>query len=241
MGRDEEDVENISPHVRIRVDPQTKKEWIEYAENHHNGNLTALIKHAVNNTISDTWVLENEYRPDAEIDTSELEEGVTEITDRLSVVERKLDDLALQSGEKPESDFNRDEIIKLAHHCQDLLPRLQSEIQFPPLQKGYSVKSGEVPDDFLERIPSDGGEHTLSQIRAKITGRAEDLADALDKPPHQVRQALAFLEQTETGLLVESTVDAGERRWFVRDPDASPDFDFLEGNHLNQQSEGQNQ
>ena len=239
MPPDEEDLEDISPHIRIRIDPQKKKEWLEYAEKHHHGNLTGLIKHAVDNTIGDTWVLKDKHHSGTETDTSELEEGVTEITDRLSVVERKLDDLALHSSEESDSEFSRDELIKLANRCQDLLPRLQSEIQFPSLRQGFSVQLREVPDDFLQDGPSKSSKNTLARSRAKITGRAEDLADALDKPSHQVRQALAFLEQTETGAVVESTIDEGERRWFIRDPDAVPDFGFLEQNQPDQETDDQ--
>ncbi|GAB7091432.1 hypothetical protein JCM18237_17030 [Halorubrum luteum] len=239
MPPDEEDLEDISPHIRIRIEPQKKKEWLKYAEKHHHGNLTGLIKHAVDNTIDDTWVLKDKHHSGAETDTSELEEGVTEVTDRLSVIEQKLDELALHSSEEPESELNRDEVMKLAHRCHDLLPHLQSEIQFPSLQEGFSVQLREVPDDFLEPGHSESGENTLARIRAKITGRAEDLADALDKPTHQVRQALIFLEQAETGSLVESTIDDGERRWFVRDPDTVPDFDFLEQHQSDQQSDEQ--
>lgn len=239
MPPDKEDVEDISPHVRIRIDPGKKKDWMEYAEKHHHGNLTDLIKHAVDNTIDDTWVLADKHHSETEIDTSELEEGVTEITDRLSLLERKLDDLALHSSEESESEFNRDEQIKLANRCQDLLPRLQSEIQFPPLRQGFSVQLQEVPDDFLQDGPSKSSENTLARIRARITGRAEDLADALDKPSYQVRQALAFLEQTETGPPVESAIDDGERRWFIRDPDAAPDFGFLEQNQPDQEDNNQ--
>lgn len=239
MPTDEEDLEDISPHIRIRIDPQNKKDWIEYAEEHHHGNLTDLIKHAVENTISDTWVLEDKHHSETEIDTSDLEEGMSEITGKLSVVERKLDDLSLQSGEEPESNLSRDELMKLALRCQDLLPRLQSEIQFPPIQQGFSVQLQEVPSDFLQNDQSESSEQTLARIRARITGRAEDLADALDKPTYQVRQALAFLEQTETGSPVESTIDDGERRWFIRDPDTVPDFGFLKQNQPDQQSDDQ--
>jgi hypothetical protein len=129
--------------------------------------------------------------------------------------------------------------LQLAHRCQDLLPRLQSEIQFPSIQQGFSVQLQEVPSDFLQNDQSGSSEQTLARIRARITGRAEDLADALDKPTYQVRQALAFLEQTETGSPVESTIDDGERRWFVRDPDAAPDFDFLKQDQQIQQSDQQ--
>ena len=239
MPPGEEDVEDISPHVRIRIDPEKKKNWIEYAEKHHHGNLTDLIKHAVDNTVEDTWVLADKHHPEMGIDTSELEEGVSEVTDRLSVVEQKLDDLALHSSDESESELSRDEVMKLAHRCHDLLPRLQSEIQFPSVQQGFSVQLREVPDDFLQSSQSKGDGDTLARIRSRITGRAEDLADALDEPSYQVRQALIFLEQTETGSPVESIVNEGERRWFIRDPDAAPDFSFLEQNQPDQQSDDQ--
>jgi hypothetical protein len=230
MASDDEGIENISPHIRIRIKPQKKKEWLEYAEEHHHGNLTDLLKDAVDNTISDNWVLEDKHSPETEIDTSELEEGVTEINDRLSVVERKLDDLTLQSSEDSEPNLGRDDLIKLANRCHDLLPRLQSEVQFPPLQQSLSVQPEDLSSKFEQDIQSERKEDSIHSIRAKMTGRAEDIANAFEKPTHHVRQALIFLEESETGALIESTVDEGVRRWFIRDPDADPEFELL-GDH----------
>jgi len=228
MSSEDDELEDISPHIRIRIDPRKKKEWLEYADEHHHGNLTDLIKDAVDNTIDDTWVLEEKHQASTEIDTSGLEEGISEVNDRLSVVEKQINDLSLQSNEDSEAGFSRDELVKLANNCHDLLPRLQSEIQFPPLQRSLSIDLNDIPDEYEQEAKSSNATSPLGSIRAKITGRPEDLADALDEPVHHMRQALIFLEQSDTGLLVESAIDEGERRWFVRDPDASPDFDFLE-------------
>lgn len=228
MSSEDDELEDISPHIRIRIDPRKKKEWLEYADEHHHGNLTDLIKDAVDNTIGDTWVLEEKHQANTEIDTSGLEEGISEVNDRLSVVEQKINDISLQSHEESETEFSRDEIIKLANNCHDLLPRLQSEVQFPPLQRSLSIDLNDIPNEYEQEAKSNNATNPLGSLRAKITGRPEDLADALDEPVHHVRQALIFLEQSETGSLVESTIDEGERRWFVRDSDANPDFGFLE-------------
>lgn len=228
MSFEDDELEDISPHIRIRIDPRKKKEWLEYADEHHHGNLTDLIKDAVSNTIDDTWVLEEKQQANTEINTSGLEEGISEVNDRLSVVEQQINDLSLQSNADSDTEFSRDELIKLANNCHDLLPRLQSEIQFPPLQRSLSVDLNDIPKEYEQEVKSNNVTNPVGSIRAKISGRPEDLADALEEPVHHVRQALIFLEQSDTGMLVESVVDEGERRWFVRDPDASPDFDFLE-------------
>lgn len=230
MSSEDDELEDISPHIRIRIDPRKKKEWLEYADEHHHGNLTDLIKDAVDNTIDDTWILEDKHRPDSELDTSELEGGISEVNDRLSVVEEKINDLSLQSNEDSETDFSRDELIKLANSCHDLLPRLQSEIQFPPLQRSLSIDLDDIPSEYQQEVEDNNVTNPAGSIRAKMTGRPEDLSDALEEPVHHVRQALIFLEQSNTGSLVESTIDEGERRWFVRDPDATPEFDFVEEN-----------
>lgn len=228
MASDDGELEDISPHIRIRIDPRKKKQWLEYADEHHHGNLTDLIKDAVDNTIDDTWVLEDKHQAGTDIDTSGLEEGIAEVNDRLSVVEKQINDLSLQSNDDSKAGFSRDELIKLANNCHDLLPRLQSEIQFPSLQQSLSVSLNDIPDEYEREAKSSNATNPLASIRAKITGRPEDLAEALNEPVHHVRQALIFLEQSETGSLIESTIDEGERRWFVRDIDASPDFDFLD-------------
>lgn len=228
MPSEDDELEEISPHIRIRIDPRKKKKWVEYADEHHHGNLTDLIKDAVENTIDDTWVLAEKHQIKTDFDTSDLEEGISEVNDRLSVIEQQINDLSLQSNETSATDFSRDEIIKLANNCHDLLPRLQSEIQFPPLQRSLSIDLNDIPKEYEQEVKTNNATNPLASIRAKITGRPEDLADALDEPVHHVRQSLIFLEQSETGSQVESTIDEGERRWFVRDPDASPDFDFLD-------------
>jgi hypothetical protein len=228
MGSDGDELEDISPHIRIRIDPRKKKEWLEYAQEHHYGNLTDLIKSAVDNTIDDKWVLEEKHQSDMDIDTSGLEEGIVDINDKLSIVEQKIDDLALQSGEETHTELSRDDLIKLANRCHDLLPRLQSEVQFPSLHQSFSIDLDNLPSDIDREIQSKSSADSIEWVRAKITGRAEDIANALEESVHHVRHALIFLEQSETGSLVESVNDEGERRWFVRDPDASTDFSFLE-------------
>ena len=107
MPSEDEDFADISPHTCIRIAPRKKKEWLEYADENHHGNLTDLIKDAVDNTIENKWVLANKHQAESDIDTSELEDGVTEITDRLSVVEDKIKDLSLQSTGAAETELLR--------------------------------------------------------------------------------------------------------------------------------------
>lgn len=228
MPSEDEDIEDISPHIRIRIDPRKKKEWLEYADENHHGNLTDLIKDAVDNTIEDKWVLANKHQAESDIDTSELEDGITEITDRLSVVEDKINDLSVQSTGGAETELSRDDLIQLANSCHDLLPRLQGEIQFPPLDQSLAIELDDLPREYERKATSSSVENPTDFVRAKATGRAEDVATALEEPVHKIRQALMYLEQSDTGMYVESTIDQGVQRWFVRDPNASPDFDFLE-------------
>lgn len=227
MPSDSEDLEDISPHIRIRIAPQKKKQWIEYADEHHHGNLTDLIKDAVDNTISDNWILEEKSQAGADLDTSELEEEVSETNARLSVIEQKLDDLSLQSDEPSESELTRDDIIKIANNCHDLLPRVQNDTQLPPLQQALSINIDDIPEEHVQEMQSGAVPETVESIRAQMTGRPDEIADALDESIPHVRQALIFLEQSETGSIVNSVIDQGERRWFVRHHEARSNFDFI--------------
>jgi len=226
MSSEDDELEDISPHIRIRIDPR-KKEWLEYADEHHHGNLTDLIKDAVDNTIDGNWVLEDKHQANTEIDTSGLEEGISEVNDRLSVVEKQLNDLSLQSNQESDISASRDEILKLANKCHDLLPHLQSEIQFPTLSKSISVDLSNIPKKYLQEDDESSDAYSEERIRAKVTGRAEDISNALEEPVSHVRQALIFLEQSETGSMIKSTIEEGERRWFVHDDELSPVMYYL--------------
>lgn len=227
MSSEDDELEDISPHIRIRIDPRKKKEWLEYADEHHHGNLTDLIKNAVDNTTDGKWVLEDKHQTSTEIDTSGLEEGISEVNDRLSVVEKQINDLSLQSSEDSETSVSRNEILKLANRCHDLLPHLQSEIQFPSLRESLSADLSNIPKEYLQDDNQSSAAHSEERIRAKITGRAEDISTALEEPVSHVRQALIFLEQSETGSIIRSTIQDGERRWFVHDDSLSPVMYYL--------------
>jgi len=95
---------DISPHVRIRIDPERKREWLEYADE-NDLSLTDLIKTAVDNTISDTWVLESEVERsdvgEVDVDLDGVDDGIDEVLERLTAIESQLDRVTLQDTGSP--------------------------------------------------------------------------------------------------------------------------------------------
>ncbi|OAQ51723.1 hypothetical protein HTG_16835 [Natrinema mahii] len=190
------DLDDISPHVRIRVKPETKRKWLEYTDE-NDLTLTDLITTSVNNTISDDWVLadEQDSTGSAEVDTSGLEAGVETLKDRLSAIETQLDDLSVSDASN--EDLDRMELVTLANNVHDKLPVVADETQLIEISQHVT-----------------GLDH---QDRPRVTGTAQDISAVLDEPEHQIRSALIYLEQQEN-TSIASTIHDGTRRWFERDP-----------------------
>lgn len=182
--------------LNIRISKAQKKKWKEYADEEGHGSLTNLIKHSVESTISDEWVLRSET--DINIDTDSLDLGLSELDNRLQAIEHQLDALqGPQQEDDKDRNLDRDELIQLANRCHDLLPQV-------PTEEHLQILTEHV-------VPFDSAEKPM------LTGTAEDIANELDEPVFAVRQALIWLEQ-EQHAGVESMIDGGVRRWYELDP-----------------------
>ena len=190
MPPDEEDVEDISPHVRIRIDPGKKKDWMEYAEKHHHGNLTDLIKHAVDNTIDDTWVLESDQRQTTEVDLEPIQQELSELKDDVSYIQKTVEQLERPSGGESER-LDRDETLDLATQLHDMIPDVPRDEEPPPMD----------PDQLDEH---------------ERTGLPSELADELDLSGHQVRQALIELQSSLSNIKTRQKGD--KRQWYEETP-----------------------
>lgn len=194
-GTDE--LEDVSPHVRLRVDPDMKRRWMQYTDENRM-TLTDLIVESVENTISGEWVLAEEQQSESvEVDLSGVEGGVEEILSRLSALENQLDAAAVGPGEASEDALSEGELQDLEHELIDVIPRVRDVEML-----------GEVSVNTAGLNPKE---------RAQLSGTASDVAAVVDRPEGDVRSALIYSEKNEYSD-VESVVEDGVRRWFLRDP-----------------------
>lgn len=195
---------DISPHVRIRIDPERKREWLEYADE-NDLSLTDLIKTAVDNTISDTWVLESDVERsdmgEVDVDLDGVDDGIDEVLERLTAIESQLDGVTLQDTGDIETP-DRNELIQLANRCHNHLPK---------------VRDGDHLREISSRIVTPDGTEV-----PQLTGTAEDIARELGEDQERVRQALIFLEQ-EQHANISSVIQEGIRRWYEVDPSVGLD------------------
>lgn len=199
-----EEAEDVSPHVRIRVHPEQKREWLEYADN-NNLSLTDLIKDSVENTISDEWVLASEAEADldlSEIDFGDLEEDMEEVKSTLEAFKEHLDTLTVD-GRDSEEFLNRGELLSLAERVQTNLP---------------VVNDGDMLIEMCENVL-----HVQEDQVPWFTGRAIDIARTIGEPEGHVRQTLIWLESDQQVSNVSSIIHEGERRWYEVDPHKTVD------------------
>ena len=195
----ERDLDDISPHVRIRINQRKKRDWLEYADE-HNLSLTDLIKDSVENTISDEWVVASEAEPDidlGELDVGGIDEDIEEVKSMLEAFETQLDNLTVENTSGDEL-LERSELLPLAERVQDKLPE---------------VSDG---DSLIEL-----GKNVMQLHEHQIpwyTGRAIDIANAIDEPESHVRQALIWMESEQQVSNVASIIHDGERRWYEVNP-----------------------
>lgn len=201
--------DEVSPHVRLRIEKELKREWLEFLdESNQYTTLTDLITTSVNNTINEKWVLVSDEE-DASV-PNDLNDSIESISSRLEVIETQLDDATLGESDPADQELSEQELLDLARVCHDNLPVVQNGDHLRDLTTLYPVK--------------------LSvDMKAKVTGTAQDISAHINKPVGQVRNALIYLERQETGN-VESIVHEGTRRWFEKDPtaDRDPELSQLE-------------
>ena len=191
--------EDVSPHVRLRIEPEQKKKWLDFIEDSDNyTTLTDLIKTSVSNTIDSKWVLVDGDRDESV--PNDLTDSIDEIDSRLDVIETQLDDAVLGDADPSEQRLTEQELMDLARVCHDNLPLVQDAGHLRDLSTHYDIKLS-------------------SDIQAKVSGTAQDISAHISEPVDHVRNALIYLERQETAN-VESVVHEGTRRWFEKDPNA---------------------
>lgn len=199
-----EEAEDISPHIRIRINPEQKRDWLEYADN-NNLTLTDLVKDSVENTISDDWVLASEAESDfdfGDLDFGDLEEDMQEVKSMLQAFETQLDDITVAESTTDEELLERHELLPLSERVQDQLPEVSDGDALIELGKN-------VIELHEHQIPW-------------FTGRARDIAKAIDEPENHVRQALIWMESEQVSN-VSSIIYDGERRWYEVNPNKTVD------------------
>jgi hypothetical protein len=198
----DDEPDDVSPHVHLKISPAKKRRWVEYADEHYRGNLSSLIEDAVDNTLSGMWVLksesaEQEAEQKVNVDLSGLDEGLDHITTQLSAIQDQLDTVASGSSVEPGRRLEREELVKLASKVHDSLPLVSGTHDLVDLKNAVVT------------LPTDE--------RAKLSGTIDDLAAHLDRDPIEVWQACLFLENDEHNN-VYSIVDEGDRRWYELKP-----------------------
>lgn len=190
--------------LNIRIAPSQKRDWEEYASAEGYGTLTNLIKHSVESTISDEWVLQSET--DIEVDSDDLDIDLSGIESRLSVIEDQLDTIqSPPADEADERELERHELIELANRAHKRLPKVPT-----PEYLDVLVEYPNIVDE---------------DEKPMLTGTAADIADVLGEPVYHVRQSLIWLER-EQHAGVDSRIDDGIRRWYELDP--SMDIDDID-------------
>ncbi|WP_152529757.1 hypothetical protein [Candidatus Halobonum tyrrellensis] len=207
---------DVSPHVHAKVGEETKKRWLEYAHEHHRGNLSSLIVEAVDQTISDHWVLESEAQSKTEnidVDLSGVDEELEDVQEQLIVLSRQIDGLTVADATGGEKELEESELIRLANLIYDTLPSAPSEWAFTHLMKYWS-----------ELEP---------KHRPKISGNADDLADYHEESRYHIQDAAIYLENKDES--VKSVIDSGIRRWYIHRPDSPDEWKWVK--ELNEHSD----
>jgi predicted DNA-binding protein len=115
--------EDEAPYIRVRLPPEQKQRWREYAEEHHHETISGLVRDAVENTIDDEWVLQSESSRN--IDMDEL--GLDELKGKIETVNSKIDELIVHGLGVEDDQLSQDELVELSAKCEDRLPEVRGE------------------------------------------------------------------------------------------------------------------
>ncbi|MFU1780564.1 hypothetical protein ACM16X_04190 [Haloarcula japonica] len=186
--------EEEAPYVRVRRSPEQKRRWREYAEEHHHGTISGLVREAVENTISDEWMLRSESS--VSIDRDDL--GIDELREEMETVNSKIDDLIVHGLGAEDDELSHDELVELSAKCEDRLPKVRDE-------------------GHLEAILELARDHR-DPLDVEKYGTVGEVADYLGVDKHEAWQALEYLESVGSAR-VRSVVIESVRHWYIRDPD----------------------
>lgn len=206
------DPDDVSPHVHVKIDAEKKIRWLQYAEENYHGNLSTLVVEAVDNTISDNWVLESEAESEIDaasidVDLSGVDGDLDDIKSQLTALSEQMDNLTLSGSAPDDDELDERDLMRLANRVRDMLP--------------------EAPNEWTLLNVFDAHSTVEESERVRLTGTVSDLADYLEEPRYHVWDAAVFLENKDEH--VKSVIDDGTRRWFVHNPRVEiPEFDVDE-------------
>lgn len=192
------DAEEEAPYVRVRISPDQKRRWREYAEEHHHGTISGLVREAVENTISDEWVLRSETS--VSVDRDDL--GINELIEEMEIVNSKIDELVVHGLGAEDDELSHDELVELSAKCEDALPKARGEEHFEAVL--------ELARDYPNLID------------VKTYGTVEEVSDYMRLDKHEAWQALEYLESVGSAR-VQSVVIDSVRHWYIRDPNVEMD------------------
>jgi hypothetical protein len=190
---DAEDEE--APYVRLRVSPEQKRRWREYAEEHHYGTISGLIREAVENTIDDEWILQS----DSSVSVDQGDLGIDEIKDNMETLNAKIDNLITHGMGTEDDKLSHDDLVELSTKCEEQLPVVRDE-------------------EHLRAILEFKSDYPRLTDREKY-GTVDGIASYFDKDKTEVWQALQYLENVGSAR-VRSVVHMSARHWYIKDPDA---------------------
>jgi hypothetical protein len=187
--------EEEAPYVRIRVSPEQKRRWREFAEEHHYGTISGLVPEVVESAIDDEWVLQS----DSSVSVEQADLGIGEIKEETETLKPKIDDLITHGMGTEDDQLSHNELVELSTKCEDRLPAVRDEEHRKTIL--YLMKYHHDPMD-VEKYETVG-----------------TIADYFGKDKHEVWQALEYLESVGSAR-VHSVVIESVRHWYVKDPDA---------------------
>jgi len=192
---------NENTSITFRLSSEKKQKWVEYLNSDSpHGTLTDLIKTSVDNRIGSKWILANKHEDSDTADVPEdLDDSLEIITERLTAIEDRLDDQELAGvPDDVDNELEEHEIRHLATQVHDRLPVVADA-------------------DHLKSLVKHDTPTLDPQVRASITGTAQDISAVIDVPEPDVRTALIFLERQESAA-VKSLIHDGTRRWYEINP-----------------------
>ena len=195
--------ENTSITFRLSSE---KKKWIKYLNSDSpHSTLTDLIKTSVDNRVGSKWVLADKLDDSDTADVPEdLDDSLKMITERLTAIEDRLDDQELAGVlDDVDNELEEHEIRHLAIQVHGRLPVVADA-------------------DHLKSLVKHDSPTLDPQVRASITGTAQDISAVIDVPEPDVRTALIFLERQESAA-IKSLIHDGTRRWYEINPKVDQD------------------
>jgi hypothetical protein len=191
------DLSDVSPQLHVKITRKKKVDYMLYAQDHHQGNISSMLVEAMDKLINDNWILEShvEVEQNVDVDLSgidELQSQMVAMREDMEAMREQTDALSIGPVDTQSSELSEEELLQLANVIRDRLPIVPSEKVIRQLNHTSTLETGDYP---------------------KIAGTVDAIARVVDEDELEVRQALIYLERHEYES-VKSTIQNGTRRWF---------------------------